>query len=405
MKLLFFTYDFPVPITSGGKNRAYHMLKYGTKNIDVTVFSFYREIPDNESIAAIESLGISNIRLFKRPLANFKSLAENPVSFLRNAPALARVANPATSITKKLYFQKDVMKELIKTVTEEKIDVVHFESLYTAYYFSPALKELHVTQIFGTENIEYRLYEDYAKTAAKKILIPLYYLESQKIKGDEHHLLKSFDHTMAVSKEDADSITQITTKPCEVIENGVDIDTFSYKKRKKKEKKTLLFVGNFTYFPNITAIKNFYTQVFKNLDDFYELRIVGKDVKSLGIDDERVTCIEYVKDIRDEYYNADVFVFPIRIGGGTNFKVIESMACGLPIVGYDDRLKTMGIENKQEAVFVSNGKEFISAIEKITSDSKMSELLSHRARKFVEERYSWEVIGENLNKYWKKVQS
>lgn len=403
MKLLFFTYDFPVPITSGGKNRAYHMLKYGKGDVDITLFSFYREVPDNDAIAAIEDLGITNIRLFKRSLANFKSIAENPISAFKNAPALARVANPAASITKKLYFRNDVLTELIRTVKEEQIDVVQFESLYTAYYYSPILKEMGVQQVFGTENIEYKVYEEYAKTAAKKVLIPLYLFESQKIKKDEKRLLKSFDHTMAVSKEDADVITQETNKPCEVIENGVDITTFAYKKRKKRDTKVLLFVGNFSYFPNIPAIKNFYNQVFQQLEGDYELRIIGKDVQSLGIEDKRVTCIEYVKDIRDEYYNADAFVFPIRIGGGTNFKIIESMSCGLPVIGYGDRLTTMGIEHKKEAVIVQNGKEFITAIKKFTSDTEASELMSHRARKFVEERYSWEVIGKNLHTYWKRL--
>ncbi|HRN96363.1 MAG TPA: glycosyltransferase family 4 protein [Candidatus Levybacteria bacterium] len=403
MKLLYFTYDFPVPITSGGKNRAYHMLKYGKGDIDITLFSFYREVPRNDAIAAVEDLGITNIRLFKRSLSNFKSIAENPLTLLKNMPTLTKVANPTTSITKKLYFKSDVLKELVKTVKEEKIDVVHFESLYTAYYFSPLLKEMGVQQVFGTENIEYKVYEEYAKTAVKKVLIPLYLFESQKIKKDEKRLLQLFDHTMAVSKEDADVISQITSKPCEVIENGVDITTFAYRKRKKKDTKVLLFVGNFSYFPNIPAIKNFYNQVFQHLEGDYELRIIGKDVQSLGIDDKRVSCVEYVTDIRDEYYAADAFVFPIRIGGGTNFKIIESMACGLPVIGYGDRLTTMGIDHKKEAVIVQNGKEFTVAIKTVTSDSEASELMSHRAREFVEERYSWEVIGKNLHTHWKRL--
>ncbi len=406
MKLLYFTYDFPVPITSGGKNRAFHMLKYGKGDIDTTLFSFYRDVPDSESIEAIESLGISTIRLFKRPLANFKSIAQNPLSLVRNTPAIAKIANPLESITKKLYFKPSIQQELIKTVQQENIDVVHYESLYTAYYFSQTLRTLGVQQIFGTENIEHTLYEEYAKTSTKKIFLPLYLLEAKKIKKDEHALLQSFDNTMAVSKEDADTITQITHSPCEIIENGVDIHTFSFKKKKaisKNENAILLFVGNFTYFPNITAIKNFYTQVFQHLGDRYELRIIGKDVESLDIQDPRVTCIPFVKDIRDEYYGADAFVFPIRIGGGTNFKIVEAMACGLPIIGYGDRLTTMGIEHKKEAVIVQNGNEFIKEINKLLGNLEGRELMAHRARAFVEEHYSWEVIGEKLYRYWKTI--
>jgi glycosyltransferase involved in cell wall biosynthesis len=405
MKLLYFTYDFPVPITSGGKNRAYHMLKYGKGKIDISLFSFYREIPDTESLAAIEELGISNIRLFKRPLSNFKSLAENPVQMIKHLPSLSRLANPLWSITKKLYFQQSIYKELLKTVIDEKIDVVHFESLYTAYYFSTELEKMGVKQIFGTENLEYTLYEEYAKTATKKLLRPLYWLESQKIKKDEHMLLQTYSDVMAVSKEDADRITQITSRPSKVIQNGVDIATFAYKKKKTatKKMKQLLFVGNFTYFPNINAIKNFYTQVFKQLPDNYELKIIGKDTQSLGIEDKRVICVDYVKDIRDAYYEADIFVFPIKIGGGTNFKVVESMACGLPVIGYGDRLESIGVTHKEEVYIVKNGKEFVAGIKTLMDKKDDIDLITHRARKFVEEKYSWEVIGENLHKYWRTL--
>lgn len=401
MKTLFFTYDFPVPITSGGKNRAYHMLKYGTKGIKTILFSFYREVPDNESIAAIESLGIENIRLFKRPLANFKSLAENPVSFFQNFPALVKILNPVTSITKKLYFNPEIAQELVNTVREEKISVVHFESLYTAYYYSDVLEKEGVKQVFGTENIEYKLYQEYAKTAANKLLIPMYLFESKKIKNDEHNLLNSFKHSMAVSSEDADVITQITSRPSEIIKNGVDINTFSYKNKKVSDKPTLLFVGNFSYFPNITAVRDFYENVFKDLNDDFRLRVIGRDVNSLGIEDDRVTKLSYVKDIRDEYYNADIFVFPIKIGGGTNFKVVEAMSCGLPIVGYGQRLKPMGVSNNQEAFMVSDEKEFKSTLTKVSKDSKVVDKITKNARKFVEQNYSWEVIGKELNEYWK----
>ncbi len=400
MKLLFFTYDFPVPITSGGKNRAYHMLKYGGKKIDITLFSFYRDIPDNNAIAALEEIGITNIRLFKRPLANFKSLAENPANFFKELPSMAKILNPVSSITKKLYYNPEIATELIRTVKDENISIVHYESLYTAYYMSKALQDMGVRQIFGTENIEYKLYQDYAKTSAKKILMPLYLFESQKIKSDEKNLLNSADYTMAVSRDDADEVTQITSKPCEIIENGVDVDTFAFKERMKNSKKTLLFVGNFTYFPNITAIRDFYTQVFKKLEGDYEFRIIGKDAQSLLIDDPRVVCIEYVKDIRDEYYGADLFVFPIKIGGGTNFKIVEAMSCGLPIVGYKDRMQSVGIEMEKHAFTVKDAQDFITSIQKILSDETKRKSVAKDARKFVQENYSWQVIGKKLNMYW-----
>ena len=42
-KVLFVTYDFPYPINSGGKSRAYHLMKYAKdKDIELILFSFVR---------------------------------------------------------------------------------------------------------------------------------------------------------------------------------------------------------------------------------------------------------------------------------------------------------------------------------------------------------------------------
>lgn len=403
MKLLYFTYDFPVPITSGGKNRAYHMLKYGTKGIDVTLFSFYRDIPDNDSIATIESLGIKNIRLFKRSIPNFKTIAEQPVTFLKDIPGALKLANPTSSITKKLYFKRDVLRELITTIKEEEIDVVHFESLYTAYYMSSQIRNVGVKQIFGTENIEYTLYEDYARQTARKPLMPIYLFEANKIKHDEENLLRLADYTMAVSKKDADFVTKITHAPTAIIENGVDIKTFAFKARQKNKTKTLLFVGNFSYFPNVSAIEDFYRDVFCNLKTKnITLKIIGMGVNQLAISDSRVEMVEYVKDIRDAYYRADLFVFPIKIGGGTNFKIVEAMACGLPVVGYAGRLKAMKA-NSDVAFSVKTADEFVKTLDNAIESTDNSFKIAKNARQFIEANYSWEVIGEKLNKYWTEI--
>ena len=66
MKVLFITYDFPYPTTSGGKNRAYHLLKYTAKKADVFLYSYVREDYNPDSNNEILSLGVKGIRVVKR---------------------------------------------------------------------------------------------------------------------------------------------------------------------------------------------------------------------------------------------------------------------------------------------------------------------------------------------------
>lgn len=391
MRILFFTYDFPYPTTSGGKTRAYNLLKFVGTDVDLFLFSFTREAISADRINKLKEIGIKNMRLFQR-----KKLS-HPTNLLA-------VAKTKTSIFHSLYFNEHILSELKKMITEWKIDLIHFESFYTAFYLNPAL---NVKQIFGTENIEYRLYEDYAKYIAPLFLKPFYFWEVKKIKHEELTSYKRADVNLAVLQEEASYIKAVSGKPCFVVPNGVDLAYFSFKQKKIDEKKkTILFIGNFTYFPNVDAVRFFYEQVFSKLaSEGIEFLIVGKNRGALTFlkNDTRVKTYDFMQDIRDAYYTADIFVSPIRIGGGTNFKILEAMACGVPVIAFPQRAEGIGAKDGKEIFLARNGQEFVSQIGRLVKKQKMVESLQRNARAFIEEHYSWEKIGKKLNTVWKSL--
>ena len=403
MKVLFFTYDFPYPTTSGGKNRAYNLLKYSGKDVEYILFSFYRDIPERESIDEVEKLNISTIRLFKRDFAGISRILGAEKKDLKDIGSLLKLANPVESITKKLYYKKSIARELLQTVQKEKIDIVHFESLYTAYYLHPHLKGLGVKQIFGTENIEYTQYKDFAKNKTSPVLAPLYRFEAKKIEMDEKKLLTIADQIIAVSQSDADAIKKISDKDAVIIKNGVDLEYFTYKKPTAKKEKSLLFVGNFSYFPNLDAITHFHEEIWEKIKtEDVSLTIIGKNSSRLPFaHDKQIITHEFVENIRTSYHDASLFIFPVRIGGGTNFKLLEAMASGLPVVAYEDKAKNIGAEKNEEMVVVQDATSFAKEIDELLHDTIRAEKITQKARKFIEENYSWEKIGEEMNKVWR----
>lgn len=391
MRVLFFTYDFPFPTNSGGKTRAYNLLKYAGRDAELFLFSFTRETVNADRISEVKKIGIKDIRLFKR-----KKLSD-PTNLLGFAHA-------NRSIFHSLYFDKHILSSLKEAIDEWGIDVVHFESFYTAFYLN---KSFGVKQIFGTENIEYRLYEDYAKYIAPIFLKPFYFWEARKIKSEEIAFYKAADTNLAVLENEASYIKEVSGKPCFAIPNGVDLSYFSFKQKKTSEKKkTILFIGNFTYFPNVDAVRFFYEHVFSKLVlEELELLVVGKNAESLQFlkNDKRIKVFDYLEDIRDAYCNADIFVSPIRRGGGTNFKVLEAMACGVPVIAFPQRIAGLGAETEKHLLFAENSNDFIKQIERLFSKKNLAESLRKSARKLIEEQFDWKVIGEKLNSIWKEI--
>src|SRR4029077_11745244 len=123
-----------------------------------------------------------------------------------------------------------------------------------------------------------------------------------------------------------------------VVPNGVNLDFFRPAPASlPRETQTLLFFGAIDYYPNTDAVLFFLNDVLAQLVERYphlRLCIVGRkppesilSQQSLGVE---VTGV--VDDIRTWLDRADVVIVPLRIGGGTRLKILESMAMGKAIV-------------------------------------------------------------------------
>lgn len=388
MNVLFITYDFPYPTNSGGKNRAYHLIKHTAKNANIFLFSFVRDDYNPEYNKEIFDLGVKDIKVFKREkLSSFFNI---PKTIFNNC-----------SIFKTLYYDKKVEWSMREFIKKNKIEVVHFESSYTGYYIGKELKRLGVRQVLGTENIEFQLYYDYASNTKKVYLKPFIKFQAGRLKNEELLMVKNADKVITITQEEADKLESFTGKKCDIVANGIEPKTFSYS-FDPKIKKNILFVGNFSYFPNVDGINFFYKEAFDKLSKDLTLTVIGKDCsKILNFDDERIIKKDFVDDIISEYKKADIMVFPIRIGGGTNFKILEAMSLGIPIVANPQRLAGLNAVSGLHFLEATTGEEYAQKIELLLNDKNLREELTLQARKLIDKYYSWENIGRDLLRVWK----
>jgi len=85
-------------------------------------------------------------------------------------------------------------------------------------------------------------------------------------------------------------------------------------------------------------------------------------------------------DVREVYRNSDVFVAPIELGGGFRGKMLEALACGLPIVSTS--LAAYGIHPVNgKGMFVTDGYgEFTEHVIRFLKDVQLRRLVGARAR-------------------------
>ena len=393
MKVLFLTYDLPYPLNSGGKIRAYYLIKYLSKKHKITLFSYYREEEQKKYLKEIKKY-CQEIYLFKRrkPWV-WKNFA---ISFFKKLPFFSAV-----------YYSRELEKKLIAKLVSEKYDLVHFESFYPALYL-PLVKKMGVRTIMGNENVEWQVYEKYASNQ----FFPLKWLlklEVWRMRRYEEQLWRLADVNIAPSRNDASQIEKIAKKECFIIPNGVDLESIKFF-QKKIDLSTIIFIGTMIYQQNNDAVKYFLEEIYPKIKNkipslkfilvsWYKPEWLGKFLADKSIEfiqDKNMPAYEFFK-------KADVLVAPIRIGGGTRIKILEAMAAGVPVVS--TRIGIEGIEAKpgEGVVVADNNADFIKKTVYLLRNKKNREKIGFAGRKLVEELYDWKRIVKKLSTIYEKT--
>ena len=389
MKILFLTYDLPYPLVAGGKIRAYYLLKSLAKKHQITLFSYYRDESQKEFLKELRKY-CQEIKIFKR---------RKPWSW-QNLLRFFTSTLPFASVT---YDSPPLKKALIEELKQKKYDCVHFESFYPALYL-PLVKKLGVKTIMGNENLEYRVYQRYADSRFLSLRW-LLKLEVFRMRLFEENLWRLADVNLAVSPKEVAEIKRVTKKDCDLIPNGVYFQPYSPKQNKGDRK--IIFIGNLIYHANNDAMKFFLQKIYpkiKQADPKVKFWLISghqpKWLKEYLSD----SSIKFTQDKTTPGQNylrqADLLVAPMRVAGGTNIKILEAMAAGLPVV--TTTVGAEGIEVKKEVVIEDQPEKFAQKVVQLLADNKRAQQLGEAGRALVKKKYDWSVIGEKLNQVYEK---
>jgi len=393
MKILFLTYDLPYPLISGGKVRAYHLLKNLSKKHQITLFSFYRTEEQRKYLSHLKKY-CSRIILFKR--RGVWSWQNFLISFLTFLPF------PAAT-----YWLSELKGALKRELVKNDYDLVHFESFYPALYL-PLVKKIGLKTVFGNENIEYQIYQRYAQSRCFFLWRWFLNLEVWRMRFFEEGLWRRADLNLALSPQDATLIKKKTKRPCPVIANGVDVQSFQNLKR-KSDGQTLIFIGTLNYQPNNDAMKYFLSKVYPlikaeisqikfKLVSWYQPEWLKKYLQDSSID-----FIQDKQTLAKEFYRkADILVAPIRIASGTNIKVLEAMAAGLAIVTTSIGIEGIKAKNGQQVIVADQAHNFAKQTINLLKQPQKRQELAKNGRKLVAQFYDWPKIVQKLDKVYQE---
>lgn len=163
----------------------------------------------------------------------------------------------------------------------------------------------------------------------------------------------------------------------------------------------ILFVGNYLHPPNVEGALWLAREVWpivRRLHPNAHLTLAGRDptpaIRALAAPDIAVPGV--VGDLRPLYARAALVVAPIFWGSGVRIKLLEALACGLPMVSTALAAEGIDLAQNVSALFAERPADFAAAIGRLLNDASLRARLGAAGRLVAERDYDADRIGARL---------
>lgn len=400
MQLLFLTPQLPYPPHQGTTIRNYHLIRGLAARHTIDLLTF---LAPGQVLHADNPLYTYCRRIFCAPQP-LRTLRQRGNDTLRSPlPDMA------------LRLESKEMRALVATQAQcEQYDVVQIEGIEMAQYGLQLARGAATRPllIFDDHNCEYLLQQRNAFTDLRRprrwLAAAYSLLQWRKLRHYEATICRQADLVLAVSEPDKAALQALgTARPMIVIANGIALgDAASAIDHAQPDPFTLLFVGKMDYRPNIDGALWFAQKVLPLLlavEPRVRFQIVGMNPHA-RLDPLRANpAIEItgaVDHVAPYLAKAGIYVVPLRVGGGTRFKVLEAMAAAKAIVSTTLGVEGIDLHDEHELLLGDTPRAFADAVLRLLRDQQatgtLTANLGQRARAFVEANYSWHEIVPKL---------
>lgn len=397
MRILYITDYLPFPPVSGDSIRLFNLMKNVGKHHQISVIALFSGlVPVKDISPLLEFSERVEIIGHQWPSA-FRIWPDLASYFLRGIPPELRM----------LYSQK-LADTMARLDDEEHFDIVHFEHSRMALYLKALRPNVKRRTILAFQNVafdQFKRISQIEKELVKKLRTRLH---STLMRSWEPRFAERFDRCVTVSDADRGLLLEANPRlAIDVIPNG--IDTLKNQSLEANHGGSdLLFIGSMSYEPCVDGALFFCKEILPLVQERLggvNLWIVGanpvKEVRELANASVRVTG--YVEDILPYYNRTSVSIVPLRAGGGTRLKILESMALGRPVVSTSIGCEGLGLVDGQHILVADNPEDFAHKIVGLLRDDELYQKVASQARKVAVETYDWTAISQKLLNTYENV--
>lgn len=396
----------PYPLYSGGQVRLYNLLKKLSSKHEITLVCEMRNNQSIKDVKEVEKVCKKVITVARKKQWSINNIARtvfSTKSFLYNG-----------------HRHHKMMEIINKELLTVKYDVIHAETYYIMQNI-PKAASSRVPIVLVEHNIEYMVYARFVKTAPFWIR-PLLNIDIAKIQNEEQKAWERADVLAAVSGADK-KIMEDAGFGAEIVPNGVDEDVYKlrdYNNIPAAQEKRILFIGDFKWIQNRDSAKWIISEIWpkiiskvkksssSNIGNDLKLWVIGREIPESIIksaDDQNIIFDEESsgRPAFELFRSAYLLLSPIRVGGGTSYKIIESMACGTPALMTPLSASALGFEKDLNECVGESAEELAERVFELICDRSKYEHAGRKSRDLILKNFTWDKISLKLDSIYKNV--
>lgn len=386
MKILYVCHRFPFPPKRGGKIRPFNMIRHLTQSgHEVTVCSLARSADE-----AVEAQGIA------QHCASFEmGHVKEPVQMARMIVRLPVV----TPSSMGYFYSAELNQRIQKLLKNQHWDLIFVHCSSVAQYVEDVTdipKILDFGDMDSQKWIEYANYKPFPLSLG-------YRFEGAKMLAAEKRLTRHFDLCTATTRAEWETLISYGQKvDTDWFPNGVDADFFC-PTADAYDAQTISFIGRMDYYPNQECMSRFCAETWPLLKlrkPNLKLLIVGADPSPEMIKLGQlsgVTVTGSVPDVRPYIRGSALMVAPLNIARGTQNKILEAMAMGVPVVTSAIAAGGVDAESVTHFLVAQSPQDYAQAVLSIIDNPEERDRLAVSGRARMLSHHAWPKSMQRLD--------
>jgi sugar transferase (PEP-CTERM/EpsH1 system associated) len=378
MKILFVCHRLPFPPKRGGKIRPFNIIRHLTESgHSVTVGSLARS---EAEVAEGRPLKEYCDKLF--------------VGQIQPAAAVAHMLGRLpTSVPSSMgyFYSRSLHRDIRKELKQNSYDLIFVHCSSAAQYVRSVEG---IPSILDFGDMDSQKWLDYASYRRFPLSMG-YWLEGTKLCREEKRLARRFDLSTCTTEAELETLRSFNVAPqTDWFPNGVDAEFFA-PTDEPYDPDQICFIGRMDYYPNQQAMLRFCDDVLPLIQSrrpATKLIIVGAepsvDISNLA-KKRGVTVTGTVPDVRDYVRASALSVAPLAIARGTQNKILESMALGVPVICSKNAAGGVDAVSGQHLLVAESSVEYAENIVRILENADERQTLSIEGRQRVLSNHSW----------------